>query len=56
MVLGATLHWGAQATDRLTSYPEVPWALAVSRDCAALGGAWQWEYGHHRDMISEAEE
>lgn len=55
-VLGSTLHWKSHATDRPTTFPEVPWALAVSKDCAALGGGWQWEYGHFRDMIWEAEE
>jgi hypothetical protein len=56
MVLGATLHWRAQLGDEAVSFPEVPWALAVSKGKAATGGAWQWEYGHNRDMIHEAEE
>jgi len=55
MVLGATLHWKAAAGDEATSFPEVPWAQAVSKDLAATEGFWTWEYGHHRDMIQESE-
>ena len=56
MVLGATLHWRAKAGDNPVTFPDVPWAVAISKDQAATGGGWQWEYGHHRDMIWEAEE
>ena len=56
MVLGATLLWKAVPGDEATSFPEVPWAQAVSKDMAATSGIWTWEYGHYRDMIQEAEE
>jgi len=56
MVLGATLHWKAVPGDKATTFPEVPWAQAISKDMAAIVGFWTWEYGHHRDMIDEAEE
>jgi hypothetical protein len=55
-VLGATLHWSAKPGDQATSFPDVPWATAISKDKAATAGYWTWEYGHQRDMISEAEE
>jgi FAD dependent oxidoreductase len=55
-VLGATLHWDAKPGDKTTTFPEVPWATAISKDKAATAGYWTWEYGHQRDMIAEAEE
>ena len=56
-VLGATLHWGTHAiSEEPRPFPEVPWALIVSKDYAGRGGSYSWEYGHWRDMIGEAEE
>jgi len=55
-VLGATLHWKAKPGEGTTTFPDVPWATAISKDRAAISGDWMWEYGHQRDMISEAEE
>lgn len=56
MVLGATLHWKSKETGKASTFPDVSWAEAISKGVAATGGGWQWEYGHHRDMINEAEE
>jgi hypothetical protein len=35
---------------------DVPWATSVSRDHIDLKSDHTWEYGHHRDMIGDAEE
>ena len=56
MVLGTSLMWGTRETDRETMFPALPWATEVSKNLAATGGDWTWEYGHHRDTIREAEE
>jgi hypothetical protein len=56
MTLGSTLMWRASPTGAPTSFPEVPWAEAISKGKAATSGNWTWEYGHYRDMILEAEE
>ncbi len=56
MTLGSTLLWYSAKAEQPTSFPEVPWATAVSGDLAATHGDWKWEYGHHRDTVWEAEE
>ncbi|MHC4400758.1 MAG: FAD-dependent oxidoreductase [Planctomycetota bacterium] len=56
MTHGATLFFKTRVTDRATSFPEVPWAVEVSRDHVDLRSHHSWEYGHLRDMIGEAEE
>jgi len=57
MVLGATIHWRCRPVEEgEATFPDVPWAEAVTKGYAATGGGWTWEYGHHRDMIWDAEE
>jgi hypothetical protein len=56
MVLGTSLMWGTRETDHETTFPALSWATEVSKNLAATGGDWTWEYGHYRDTIREAEE
>ena len=54
--------------DRPTSFPDVPWATAISKDYADLGGQVThdhdnegglthfWEYGQRLDPFQDAEE
>jgi len=56
MTLGTSLLWYAAAGAKPAEFPDVPWATAVSKNLAATSGDWQWEYGHYRDTIWEAEE
>ena len=56
MTLGSTLQWYGADSGKPSSFPDVPWATAVSGGKAAVYGDWQWEYGHYRDTIWDAEE
>ena len=56
MTHGSTLYFKVAVTEQPTSFPDVPWAVAVAGDHVDLRSDHSWEYGHHRDMILEAEE
>ena len=56
MTHGATLYFKIKLADAPVSFPEVPWAVEVSKDHLDLKSDHSWEYGHWRDMINEAEE
>jgi len=56
-VMGVSLLWNSQETSTPTRFPEVPWALPVAKDHAALKGEWYWEYSNNNlDMMRDAEE
>jgi hypothetical protein len=64
---GNTVVFSTRMADRPTAFPEVPWATAVSRDYADLGGQVTnhhdnegglthfWEYGQRLDPFKDAE-
>ena len=64
---GNTVVFATRMADRPVSFPEVPWATAVSKDYADLGGQVThdhdnegglthfWEYGQHLDPFQNAE-
>ena len=56
MTLGSTLMWCSTMGPPDATFPDVPWATAVSKDLAAANGDWKWEHGHYRDTIWDAEE
>ena len=52
--LGASIMW--TSTEANASVPfSAPWAEPHANGVVALNGEWNWEYGIHRDMISDAE-
>ena len=65
---GNTVVFATRMADRPVSFPDVPWATAVSKDYADLGGQVThdhdnegglthfWEYGQHLDPFQDAEE
>ncbi|HOD83709.1 MAG: soluble pyridine nucleotide transhydrogenase [Planctomycetes bacterium ADurb.Bin126] len=55
--LGATLHWRANATGKMPTFPDCPWAVQFTKETCrfALSGAWDWETGYNKNMIDEAE-
>lgn len=65
---GNTVVFSTRMADRPTSFPDVPWATAVSKDFADLGGQVTsdhdnegglthfWEYGQQLDPLEDAEE
>ena len=56
MTQGSTLSWNSVDTGQTVVFPAVPWATNVSKDYAASGGDWYWEYGLTRDTIYDAED
>ncbi len=56
MTHGATLFFKLALADEPCSFPKVPWATDVSQDHIDLTSNHTWEFGHHRDMIGDAEE
>ena len=56
MTHGATLYFKVKLADAPVSFPEVPWAVEISKDHLDLQSDHSWEYGHWRDMINDAEE
>ncbi len=64
---GNTVVFATRMADRLTTFPDVPWATAVSKDYADLGGQVTndhdnegglthfWEYGQRLDPFQDAE-
>jgi hypothetical protein len=53
--LGASIMW--TSADANTPMPfSAPWAEPHALGVEAVQGEWNWEYGIHRDMITEAEE
>jgi len=55
MTHGSTLFFKVELADDPTSFPDVPWAVEVSKDHVDLRSDHSWEYGHWRDMIQDAE-
>jgi hypothetical protein len=55
MTHGATLFFKLALADEPCSFPAVPWATGVSRDHVDLTSDHTWEFGHHLDMIDDAE-
>ncbi|HUT93448.1 MAG TPA: FAD-dependent oxidoreductase [Thermoguttaceae bacterium] len=55
MTHGATLYFQVGLADEPTPFPDVPWATEISKDHVDLRSDHRWEYGHHLDMIRDAE-
>ncbi|TKG93807.1 FAD-dependent oxidoreductase [Puteibacter caeruleilacunae] len=56
MMMGSTVMFNSKTSSESSSFPEVPWALQVSKDYAATSGEWFWEYGIGLDPFSDAED
>ncbi|WP_205848037.1 FAD-dependent oxidoreductase [Anaerohalosphaera lusitana] len=56
-VMGSSLLWYSKEAAGESSFPDVPWAMGVAKDHAAVAGEWYWEYSSD-DMhaIDDAEE
>ncbi|CAM4284676.1 FAD-dependent oxidoreductase [Zobellia nedashkovskayae] len=56
-VMGSSVLWGSKDTDSPQSFPEVPWAMPVSKDYSEVNGEWQWEFSRNDlSQIDDAEE
>jgi len=43
-VMGSSLMWNSHDAENKMSFPEVPWAMDVSKYSVAVKGGWDWEY------------
>ncbi|QEG01434.1 FAD dependent oxidoreductase [Stieleria maiorica] len=56
-VMGASVLWNAEKTNRREDFPPVPWALPVAKDHEATAGEWYWEYSDNDlDQVKDAEQ
>ena len=53
--LGASIMWTSAEANAPVTF-SAPWAEPFAQDETAVNGEWNWEYGIHRDMISEGEQ
>ena len=44
LTMGASLLWYSREEERSVAFPDVPWAMPVALDNAAIFGDWIWEY------------
>ena len=55
-VMGSSLLWRSVDAGKPVSFPEVPWAMDVAGDHAAVNGEWHWEYSADSlNQIDDAE-
>jgi FAD dependent oxidoreductase len=43
-IMGSSLLWNSKKDQTASTFPEVPWAMDVAKDKAAVNGEWYWEY------------
>ncbi len=55
-VMGASVLWNSEKTDRPCEFPDVPWAMPVSKHNASINGEWYWEYSaNDAHQVDDAE-
>lgn len=56
-VMGTSVLWNSRKGEQPSSFPEVPWAMGVAKDKAAINGEWFWEFSSNdKNQIDDAEE
>ncbi len=56
-VMGSSVLWGSKESDTNQKFPEVPWALPISKNHSEVNGEWQWEFSRNDlNQIDDAEE
>lgn len=56
-VMGASVLWNSERTEQPADFPEVPWAMPVAKEHAAINGEWYWEYSANKlNQVDDAEE
>jgi hypothetical protein len=55
-VMGTSLVWQSRDAKDKVSFPEVPWAMDVSKRSVAVKGGWTWEYSaNDKHQVDDAE-
>jgi hypothetical protein len=56
-VMGSSVLWNSKKMDQPSTFPDVPWAMDVAKDKAAIKGEWFWEFSSNdKHQINDAEE
>ncbi len=57
MTMGASVQWYSVETDRVTTFPSLPWAIQFNEETASpmVKGDWDWETGLNDDQILDIE-
>jgi hypothetical protein len=55
-VMGSSVLWNSERTNKRSTFPEVPWAKPVASGHDAIQGEWYWEYSSNElHQIHDAE-
>ena len=56
-VMGTSVLWNSEKSDKYEPFPEVPWAAPVAKNHQAINGEWYWEYSDNElNQITDAEQ
>ena len=56
-VMGTSVLWNSEKSDKAEPFPAVPWAKPVAKDHKAINGEWYWEYSDNElNQIDDAEQ
>ncbi len=56
-VMGTSVLWNSEKTDKAQPFPEVPWAMPVAKKHKAINGEWYWEYSDNKlSQVEDAEQ
>ncbi|MET2985604.1 FAD-dependent oxidoreductase [Aureibaculum conchae] len=56
-VMGSSVLWQNEKTDKEHKFPELPWAKDISKDHKAIAGEWYWEFSRNDlHQIHDAED
>jgi len=56
-VMGSSVLWRSVSSEKPEQFPEVPWAMEVAGDFAAINGEWFWEYSNtNLNQIEDGEQ
>ncbi|MBX2851359.1 MAG: FAD-dependent oxidoreductase [Phycisphaeraceae bacterium] len=56
-VMGTSVLWNSEKSDKAEPFPAVPWAMPVAKKHQAINGEWYWEYSDNRlNQITDAEQ
>ena len=55
-VMGSSVLWNSERTNKRSRFPKVPWAIPVAKKHEAVQGEWYWEYSDNElDQVKDAE-
>jgi len=56
-VMGTSVLWNSEKSDKAEPFPEVPWAMPVAKNHKAINGEWYWEYSDNElNQVTDAEQ